>query len=166
MSASISHDTVVKSEADLPPPRERKGVRSVSPPLSNVPLHRFNYYLALGVALLLAFYAWRLTLWKAEAGGWWNLALGKKSPMMQENEANGWRGTQAYTGVKTTPTGASRGDSTIEERINELASALGMSSKELASAIAVAVHEYVPPATLSSISAHQTGLVVFPAFSR
>lgn len=56
-----------------------------------------------------------------------------------------------------TPTAGSGTDLTVEQRINDLASALGMPSKDLASAIAVAVHKYVPPATLSSVAAHQTG---------
>jgi hypothetical protein len=42
---------------------------------------------------------------------------------------------------------------TIEQRINDLAEALGMPSGDLASAIAIAVREFVPPASLSSISA-------------
>ena len=49
---------------------------------------------------------------------------------------------------------------TVEERINALALALGMPSKELASAIAVAVRQHVPPASLSSITAKETGTVV------
>jgi len=48
----------------------------------------------------------------------------------------------------------------VEDRINELASALGMPPKDLASAIAGAVREYVPPASLSSIAASQTGEAV------
>ena len=48
-------------------------------------------------------------------------------------------------------------DATVDDRINDLAAALGMPSKDLASAIASAVHEYVPPASLSSVAAHQTG---------
>jgi hypothetical protein len=35
-----------------------------------------------------------------------------------------------------------------------------MPSNELASAIAIAVREYVPPATLSSIAAKETGTIV------
>jgi hypothetical protein len=48
----------------------------------------------------------------------------------------------------------------VEDIINALAEALGMPSKELASAIAVAVREYVPPASLSSVASHETGSVV------
>ena len=48
----------------------------------------------------------------------------------------------------------------MEERINALAKALGMPSKDLAIAIASAVREYVPPASLSSVAAKETGPVV------
>jgi len=61
-----------------------------------------------------------------------------------------WRGKVEHS---------NRGE-TVEDRINALASALGMPSRELASAIAIAVREYVPPASLSSITAKETGNVV------
>ena len=48
----------------------------------------------------------------------------------------------------------------VEDRINGLASALGIPSKELASAVAGAVRQYVPSASLSSIVAKETGEVV------
>lgn len=50
----------------------------------------------------------------------------------------------------------------MEDRINELAEALGMPSKDLAKAIAGAVKEYVPPASLTSIASQETGSVVQP----
>ncbi|KAI0074891.1 hypothetical protein K474DRAFT_1709459 [Panus rudis PR-1116 ss-1] len=157
-ATSNGSKSAVKSKADLPPPREGKGIRSVSPPLSNTPLHRFNYYIALLAVLLLAIYSYRLLQWKANAGGWWNLALGKRPPIAQTQDAqssgqSGWKGTGA-------PSGGARADLTVEQRIEELASALGMPSKDLASAIAGAVREFVPPATLSSVSASQTGEAV------
>ncbi|KAJ7676333.1 hypothetical protein B0H17DRAFT_945432, partial [Mycena rosella] len=49
---------------------------------------------------------------------------------------------------------------TVEDRINALADALGMPSQDLASAIAGAVKQHVPPASLSSVAAHQTGEAV------
>jgi len=48
----------------------------------------------------------------------------------------------------------------VEERINALAKALGMPSKDLAVAIASAVRQYVPPASLSSVAAKESGPVV------
>lgn len=159
MSENIRGPSAVKSKQDLPPDRDRKGVRSVSPPLSNVSLHRFNYYLALAAAVLLSFYVWRLTVWKAEAGGWWNLMLGKQPPAFRDHEnGSGFSITKSGTGYTPVHTsGGERNDLTVEDRINELAAALGMPTKDLAAAIAVAVHEYVPPASMSSIAASQTG---------
>ncbi|EMD36070.1 hypothetical protein CERSUDRAFT_53111 [Gelatoporia subvermispora B] len=143
--------TAVKSRADLPPPRERKGVRPVSPPLSNTSLRRFIYYLALFAAALFAFYAWRFFQWKAEVGGWWNLATGHRPGAA----AAAWA---ARTNIDVPgPTATHEGSPSVEQRINELAQALGVPSKDLAAAIAGAVKEYVPPATLSSIASHETG---------
>ena len=51
-------------------------------------------------------------------------------------------------------------DDSVEKRINDLAEALGIPSKDLAGAIAVAVREYVPPASLSSVAAEETGEIV------
>lgn len=51
-------------------------------------------------------------------------------------------------------------DESVEDRVNGLASALGIPSKELASAIAGVVRQHVPPASLSSIAAKETGKVV------
>ena len=52
------------------------------------------------------------------------------------------------------------GDESVEDRINGLARALGIPSKELASAIAGAVRQYVPPASLSSMAVKETSKVV------
>ena len=52
------------------------------------------------------------------------------------------------------------GDESVEDRINGLAKVLGMPSKELASAIAGAVRQYVPSAVASSIAEKETGEVV------
>ncbi|OBZ72927.1 hypothetical protein A0H81_07188 [Grifola frondosa] len=122
---------------DLPPPRNRKPMRPVSPPFSKMPLHRFNYYIAVLAVLLAAFYAYRMLQWKAD-----------EAPSAAE-----WRQPGQWTAARG-------GEPTVEDRINELASALGVPSKELASAIAAAVREYVPPASLSSVAAHQTGSAV------
>lgn len=146
MSTSISSEkSAVKSASDLPPPRDRKGIRSVSPPLANTPLHRFNYYIVLFAALLMAFYSWRLLQWKAEVGGWWNLALGKRPPGADALRAN----------APSASAGSETGRVSVEDRIGALADALGMPSSDLAAAIADAVREHVPPASLSSIAAHE-----------
>ncbi|PCH34583.1 hypothetical protein WOLCODRAFT_133521 [Wolfiporia cocos MD-104 SS10] len=157
MSQAIRTPTAVHSPSDLPPPRDRKkAIRPVSPPLSNVSLSRFNYAIVLLAALLVAFYAWRLAQWKAEVGGWWNLALGRR-PLALQNQNQGTSssaGASANPGLKW-----QRHDEepSVEDRIEELAAALGIPSKDLAQAIAGAVRDNVPPASLSSVSAHETG---------
>lgn len=150
---------------DLPPPRQRQAIRSVSPPLHNVSMRRFTHYIAFAATLVFALYVYRITQWKAEAGSWWNLALGKKPPAvenMQQAHAN-WNAAKGGSGGATGGSANVKTDfaanADVERRINELAVALGLPSKDLASAIAGAVREYVPPASMSSIAAHQTGSV-------
>ncbi|TDL23470.1 hypothetical protein BD410DRAFT_768760 [Rickenella mellea] len=138
----------VASPNNLPPKREGKALQSVSPPGSKKRFSSFIYYLIGGMLLVSAFYAYRITQWKADAGGWWNLALGRRAPVAGGNSPGdgapfaGRRGARKYGGGK--------GD--VEERINDLAGVLGIQPTDLASAISVAVKEHVAPKTLSSIS--------------
>ena len=152
MSSSISGKSAVKNPStDLPPERDRKGIRPVSPPLSHVPLSRFNYILGLLATTIAAFYVWRLLQWKAEVGGWWNLALGHRPPgadAVLGPSGGGGKGA-AYT------TSATTGGGSVEDKIGDLAKALGMDSPDLAAAIADAVRAHVPPASLSSVAAHE-----------
>ena len=129
--------------ADLPPARRSKMLKPVSPPLASTRLYRFIYILLFLTTLLSAFYAYRTVQYKKEVGGWWNLALGKRPPQFQTERKPAYKGEES-----------------VEERINALAKALGMPSKDLAIAIASAVREYVPPASLSSVAAKETGPVV------
>jgi len=158
MSASIhANESAVKGPDDLPPPRDQKrATRKVDPPLSHVSLQHFFYYLAIFAALLSAFYTFELVRLKSDVGGWWNLALGRRPSVHQRQDykPTEWKGAG---GAGAPHRGAGAGGPTVESRIDELAAALGVPSKELASAIASAVHEYVPPASLSSVAAHETG---------
>ncbi|KAI0704389.1 hypothetical protein C8T65DRAFT_653832 [Cerioporus squamosus] len=156
MSENIrSESSAVKSASDLPPPRDRKGIRPVSPPLSNTPLHRFNYYLVLFAVLLGAFYSWRLLNWKAEVGGWWNLALGKRPPGAEALASKSNSAQRSASTLYSASSGRATGEPTVEDRITDLAAALGMPSSDLSAAIADAVREHVPPASLSSVAAHE-----------
>jgi len=78
--------------------------------------------------------------------------VGKRPPQLKYERAELPKGKE---GKKAKDTGE-----TVEDRINALADALGMPSRDLASAIAGAVKQYVPPASLSSVAAHQTGEAV------
>lgn len=77
--------------------------------------------------------------------------LGKKPPEMQASGTSSSSG--GYTHVNT----GDADSGSVESHIMALALALGMPTHELASAIASAVRSYVPPASLSSIKAHETG---------
>ena len=156
MSSSISGKSAVKNPStDLPPERDRKGIRPVSPPLSHVPLSRFNYILGLLATTIAAFYVWRLLQWKAEVGGWWNLALGRRPPGAEALHAQ-TSGSSSNHNHHPKHNGKGSGKSqSVEDRINALAEALGMPSSDLADAIGDAVRAHVPPASLSSVAAHE-----------
>ncbi|KAJ8522844.1 hypothetical protein ONZ45_g675 [Pleurotus djamor] len=141
---------------NLPPPRTKKPLKSVSPPLASARLNRLIYALVLTTALLGAYYSYRIVQYKTQVGGWWNFAVGRRPPQFQPN---GGANTPAEGSEGARARGKSK-ETTVEERINALAEALGMPSKELASAIAIAVKEYVPPASLSSVAAKETGPAV------
>ncbi|KAJ7244356.1 hypothetical protein C8J57DRAFT_1476901 [Mycena rebaudengoi] len=149
----MSQSNASSNPSNLPPKREAPPMAPVSKPLSSTKLHRLIYLLILLSTLLSAYYGFRVVQWKTEVGGWWNLALGKRPPQLKFDDAERAK-LKRKRGTK------SKGSETVEDRINALAEALGMESKDLASAIAVAVREHVPPASLSSVAAHQTGEAV------
>lgn len=76
---------------------------------------------------------------------------------MRQDEASSTSFSNIRKGKAAAPT---HEEDSVEDKINALARALGMPSKDLASAIAVAVRDYVPPASLSSIAAKETGTAV------
>ncbi|KAL1719905.1 hypothetical protein EV715DRAFT_198204 [Schizophyllum commune] len=134
------------SKKNLPPKRQAPAMRPVKPPLSTVSFSNFIYVLVALLALTAAYFSYRTLQIKTEVGGWWNLALGKRPNYMAPPE-----------GRHPDKIGKHANDDTVESRIEALAEALGIKSNDLASAIAVAVKEYVPPASLSSIASSQTG---------
>ncbi|KAG8740609.1 hypothetical protein FRC10_004111 [Ceratobasidium sp. 414] len=123
---------------DLPPKREGKAIRDVRPPLQNVNLSTIIYVLA-GLAFLwAALSAYRVTQLKANAGGWYNLMLGKRPDTGAPMKGNPWGHHTHDTSVKG-----------VEERIRALADELGIHPREFASAI----RPLMPPASVTSISA-------------
>ncbi|KAH9475977.1 hypothetical protein JR316_0011542 [Psilocybe cubensis] len=122
-------------------------LRTVSPPLYNTRLSNLIYLLVGLTTLLTVFYGYRTMQYKTSVGGWWGLLLGKKPPEMQAS------GTPSFGGY----TDVNADSRSIESHILALALALGIPSQELATAIASAVRSHVPPASLSSIKAHETG---------
>ncbi|KAJ7300415.1 hypothetical protein DFH08DRAFT_760404 [Mycena albidolilacea] len=140
----------------LPPKRQGPLIKPVDKPLASTRLNRLIYLLLLLSTLLSAYYGYRVVQWKTDVGGWWNLALGRRPPdkVRRQRAAR----LEKITTHKREEEKAS--SETVEERINALADALGMPSRDLASAIAGAVRQHVPPASLSSVAAHQTGAAV------
>ncbi|KAF9072807.1 hypothetical protein BDP27DRAFT_389683 [Rhodocollybia butyracea] len=138
------------AKEDLPPKRQGKRLQRVQPPLKSTRLTNLIYLLVLLSTLLTAFYSYRLIQWKSEVGGWWNLALGRNPPRAQATPVESQTGRRRRGEQNTADAG-------VEDKINALAEALGMPSQDLARAIAVAVREYVPPASLSSIKERETG---------
>ncbi|PPQ71524.1 hypothetical protein CVT24_006474 [Panaeolus cyanescens] len=148
--AHNNHPNAPVDTKDLPPPRQQKAMRDVSAPLSKTRLSTLIYILVLLTALLGAYYTYRLTQYKTNVGGWWNLALGRKPESMMNTG-----GPSVGRGECSGPAGHS-----VEDKIEALAEALGMPKQDLASAIAGAVRQYVPPASLSSVAAKETGPAV------
>ncbi|KAJ3721966.1 hypothetical protein EV361DRAFT_6623 [Lentinula raphanica] len=142
----MSSSSRSSTKANLPPKRQGKLLQRSQPPLKNTRLTNLIYILVILSTLLTAFYSYRMLQWKSEVGGWWNLALGKKPPAAQTTPVD--VGSQRQ---------GRRSEEGVEDRINALAEALGMPPNDLAKAIAVAVREYVPPASLSSIKERETG---------
>ncbi|KAH7911046.1 hypothetical protein BJ138DRAFT_1007388 [Hygrophoropsis aurantiaca] len=150
----------VSTKDDLPPPRERKGMTSVQPPLRYTPWRHFVYGIVGVLMLATAWYSYQFILWEREAGGWWNLAIGKRPPQSDQsgqrsqNQGTRWWGT----GTQDLKEGKVEGG--VERNINGLADALGIPPHELASAVAGAVKEHVPPASLASVASKETGPAV------
>ncbi|TFK59696.1 hypothetical protein BDN72DRAFT_873013 [Pluteus cervinus] len=142
--------------------RPKKLTRTVSPPLSNARLSNFVYALVFLTGFLMTYYAWRLYSWKMGGKGGisqvvWNRVRGN----VPQVHVPGGLGPDIAggAGIKGAKKNGAQRES-VEDKIDDLARVLGMPSKELASAIAIAVREYVPPASLSSIAAKETGAIV------
>ncbi|CAE7088207.1 unnamed protein product [Rhizoctonia solani] len=126
----------------LPPKREGKATQDVKPPLSGTNLSTIIYVLAGLGFLWAALSAYRVAQLKADAGGWYNLALGRRPDTGAPMKGNPHVGTHKSSTHNTGPKG-------IEQRIRALADELGIHPRELASAI----RPLMPTASASSISA-------------
>ncbi|CAE6480027.1 hypothetical protein ACGC1H_003369 [Rhizoctonia solani] len=125
----------------LPPKRAGKATQDVRPPLSGTSLSTVIYALAGLGFLWAALSAYRVAQLKADAGGWYNLALGRRPDTgapMKGNPHGSHKASTPHTGAKG-----------IEYRIRALADELGIHPRELASAI----RPLMPTASASSISA-------------
>ncbi|KAG8929945.1 hypothetical protein FRC01_003492 [Tulasnella sp. 417] len=133
---------------NLPPKRQGKATRQdIQPPFWNTPYRKFINYLTFAAFLLALLYAWRLTQWKTQAGGWVNLLLGRhpNEPLpdpTKAGEAVGGAARQFVAGSNNNHHAA------LEERLRDLAYDLGIHPKDLASAI----RPLIPTASISSIA--------------
>jgi hypothetical protein len=143
---------------NLPAPRRSKALKPVSPPLSKFSFKKFIYTLVLIISLVGGFYGYRMVQHKREVGGWWNLIRGK-GPVPGVYTGDGGERAGGKMNSDPPPPRAAESQS-VEGRINALAEALGMPSLDLARAIAGAVRHFVPPASLSSVAAKETGEVI------
>ncbi|KAG9019833.1 hypothetical protein FRB90_003422 [Tulasnella sp. 427] len=136
---------------NLPPKRQGPATRhDIQPPFWNTPYRKFINYLTLATLALALFYTWRLTQWKAQAGGWVNLLLGRhpNEPLPDPTKAGEGlaSGARGYTGGSN-----GNGNMGLEDRLRDLAYDLGIHPKELASAI----RPLIPTASISSIAESQ-----------
>ena len=104
--------------------------------------------------LFTAYYTYRIVQWKTEVGGWWNLALGKRPPRMAQMQGtmSGNSGGDILGGTAGGVPRAQTPEMDLEFHINAIASILDIRPTDLASVLSSAVHDYVPPKTLSSLS--------------
>ncbi|KAG2365969.1 hypothetical protein BDR07DRAFT_1353152 [Suillus spraguei] len=139
LPGSLSEGSDHVSQSDLPPSRPHKELlKPVSPPGYGTPLRYFIYALVT-IALLFTVRHTYITAvglkhWKEEVG-WWGIFVGRFGRQHDTSYRN-----QEVTGE-------------LEGHFSQLASALGISATDLASA----VKPFVPPATLSSLVPQATG---------
>lgn len=166
---------------DISPPLW-KYVRSRSPPIllthtyalgyGRTPLWKVIYTISFMTLCVSAFYMYRLTQWKSQAGGWVNLMLGRSPDEPIPSAAEVTNSAKSVTGSRpTAASGSSQfvlGTSLVwpaslpssllilycdlppvEDRLRELAEELGIHPRELASAI----QPIMPSASQTSIAA-------------
>ncbi|KAF8734584.1 hypothetical protein RHS02_06949, partial [Rhizoctonia solani] len=131
-----------KSPENLPPKRESKTTQDVRAPLSGTSLSTVIYSLAALGLIWGALSAYRIVQLKADAGGWYNLALGRRPDTGAHMKGNPHVGSHKASTHNTGVKG-------VEDRIRALADELGIHPRELASA----VRPLMPTASASSISA-------------
>lgn len=129
----------LQKQDNLPAKRQGKAVRQdIRPPFWNTPYQKFTTYITIAVLLIGVFYTWRLLQWKTQAGGWFNLVLGKHPNEPVPKAAN----------VIGKDSMASTKPFALEDRIQELADELGIHPRELASAI----KPLIPVASVTSLA--------------
>ncbi|EIW70766.1 hypothetical protein M231_02579 [Tremella mesenterica] len=118
----------------------------VKPPFIDMSMNKFLTYLALTLLTLASFYVWRLTVWAADVGGYWNLMTGRRTvdtgidtDSIVQAAASA---TQSSAGKGVV--GGKSGGEDVQSQIFKLASALGIKPAELSAAIRPLVDPSVP----------------------
>jgi len=167
-STAASHESrITTKKEDLPPHklREVRGVRTdVKKPLAQVRLTTFVHVLICVLLVVLAWYSYRTTLVAVDAfrsrGGTFSFPSTITTSFSAYADSI-WKSIlrQVGWGVRGYSLFPRRPDADVERRVEELADALGARPLDFANAIADAVHQLVPPETLSSLAseAKKTG---------
>ncbi|KAG8847701.1 hypothetical protein FRB96_001433 [Tulasnella sp. 330] len=149
-SGGVGQDSTFRSDVNkqhnLPPKKRTPAVRKdISPPLWKTPLWKVIYTISFITLSVSAFYTYRLTQWKSQAGGWVNLMLGRSPNDPIPSAAELTDSAKSVSGSR--PTGGSQ--FVLEDRLRELAEELGIHPRELVSAI----QPIIPSASQTSIAA-------------
>lgn len=142
------------------PDQTSRGIQAVTAPLYKSSTSTFFYVLSTLAVLIFAWYAYKGVSVVSSAVS--NASPFGSSSSSSSSSASSSSSPSVNVGERragTETAGHDGGEMSVERRIEELAKAIGLSSKDLASAIAGAVREYAPPASLSSMSkkAEKTG---------
>ncbi|KAF8837964.1 hypothetical protein BDN67DRAFT_972225 [Paxillus ammoniavirescens] len=139
--------------SDIPMTRSGKGLAPVSPPGSQMPFNKFVYALSLGAVILLGWYVYDMVtvlgMLKEEVG-WWGLIIGGSDGELRGRSGGGTlHGWGPWTGWGSSSSSRARGDGELESRLDDLANALNIPARDVASAL----KPIVPPASLTSLAA-------------
>lgn len=153
---STQNNSASSNKHDLPPKRQGKAIQRVHWPLMNTDLSKIVYYISAAGLLVTVFYVYRIMQWKSDVGGWWNLALGKRPSLMRQDQ-NTMSGSGGSMGsgddaMRNVVQMGKSPEMDLEFHISAIASILDIRPTDLAFALSDAVHSYVAPKTLSSLS--------------
>jgi len=167
-SIVASHESrITTKKEDLPPHRLRevRGVRTdVEKPLAQVRFTSFVHVLICVLLVVLAWYSYRTTLVAVDGfrsrGGTFSFPSTPTTSFSAYADSI-WKSIlrRVSWGVRGYSLFPPRPHADVERRVEELADALGVRALDFANAIADAVHQLVPPQTLSSLAseAKKTG---------
>ncbi|KIJ11865.1 hypothetical protein PAXINDRAFT_181754 [Paxillus involutus ATCC 200175] len=139
--------------SDIPMTKSGNRLAPVSPLGSQMPFNKFVYALSLGAVILLGWYVYDMVTVLGrlkEEVGWWGLIIGGSGGQLRGGSGGGTsHGWGSWTGWGSSSSRRARGDGELESRLDDLANALGIPARDVASAL----KPIVPPASLTSLAA-------------